>query len=42
MKELKMEHEYKEIAGADHGTVIDQGMADIFAFFKKHARTAAK
>jgi hypothetical protein len=38
MKELKLDYEYKEIPGADHGTVIEQGMPDIFAFFKAHAR----
>ncbi len=26
MKELKLDYEYKEIPGADHGTVIEQGM----------------
>ena len=38
MKELKLDYEYKEIPGADHGSVIEQGMPDIFAFFKAHAR----
>ena len=38
MKELKMNYEYKEIAGADHGGVIEQGMPDIFAFFKNHTK----
>lgn len=38
MKELKLDYEYKEIAGADHGSVIEQGMPDIFAFFKAHPR----
>jgi hypothetical protein len=38
MKELGMNHEYKEIAGANHGSVIDLAMPDIFAFFKKHTR----
>ncbi len=38
MQELKLDYEYKEIPGADHGTVIEQGMPDIFAFFKAHPR----
>lgn len=38
MKELKLDYDYKEIAGADHGSVIEQGMPDIFAFFNAHAR----
>ncbi|MFC1494864.1 prolyl oligopeptidase family serine peptidase [Thermodesulfobacteriota bacterium] len=33
LKELKMEHEYIEIPGGDHGTVIGDGMPDIFRFF---------
>jgi poly(3-hydroxybutyrate) depolymerase len=42
MKELKMNCQYKEIPGADHGNVIDQGMPEIFAFFKEHAKAATK
>jgi predicted esterase len=38
LKELKMTHEYHEIAGGDHGSVIATGMPDIFAFFAKHTR----
>jgi len=38
MRELKLDFEYKEIQGADHGTVIERGMPDIFAFFKAHPR----
>lgn len=41
LKELNMTHEYKEIAGADHGNVISIGMPDIFAFFAKHSKPAA-
>jgi pimeloyl-ACP methyl ester carboxylesterase len=40
MKELQLNYQYKEIPGADHGTVIEQGMPDIFAFFKDHAKPA--
>lgn len=38
MKELRLNYEYKEIPGADHGTVIEEGMPDIFAFFDAHPR----
>lgn len=33
MKENGMKHEYIELAGGDHGTIIGDGMADIFRFF---------
>jgi len=36
LKELNMTHEYHEIPGGDHGSVISTGMPDIFAFFSKH------
>ena len=38
MKELKLNYEYKEYPGATHAGVIEQGMPDIFAFFKAHAK----
>jgi predicted peptidase len=38
MKELKLNYEYKEFPGADHGGVIEQSMPDIFAFFKAHPK----
>lgn len=38
LKELNMTHEYHEIPGGDHGSVIATGMPDIFAFFSKHTR----
>jgi len=38
MKELNMTHEYVEVAGGDHGSVLTTGMADIFAFFNKHSK----
>ena len=41
LKELDMMHEYHEIAGGDHGSVIADGMPDIFAFFARHSKTAA-
>ena len=42
MKELRMDFEYKEIPGADHGSVISQGMPDIFAFLAKHPKAGRK
>lgn len=39
MKELKMKHEYIEFPGGDHGTVISDGMPDIFRFFAEHTNT---
>ena len=38
MKELKLNYSYEEFPGATHGSVIEQGMPDIFAFFKAHAK----
>ncbi len=32
----------KEIPGADHGTVIEQGMPDIFTFFDAHAKSMSR
>ena len=40
MKELKMTHQYVEVAGGDHGSVLTTGAADIFAFFAKHSKNA--
>jgi hypothetical protein len=31
-------HQYLEVKGADHGSVIDQGMGDIFAWFAAHPK----
>jgi len=42
LKELKMEHEYIEIPGGDHGTVIGDGMPDIFRFFEEHKKSTGK
>ncbi len=41
MKELKLDYEYKEIPGADHGTVIEQGIPALFAFCNSHVRKVA-
>ncbi|HEY2845569.1 MAG TPA: prolyl oligopeptidase family serine peptidase [Bryobacteraceae bacterium] len=38
MKELKLDYQYKEFPGATHGSVIEAGMPDIFAFFKEHTK----
>jgi hypothetical protein len=38
MDELRLENENVEIEGADHASIINQGVADIFAFFEKHTR----
>lgn len=40
MNELKMKHEYIEIPDGDHGTVIGDGMPDIFRFFAGHIKAA--
>ena len=42
LKELNMTHEYHEIPGGDHGSVIATGMPDIFAFFSKHTKPALR
>jgi pimeloyl-ACP methyl ester carboxylesterase len=38
MKSLNLNHQYIEVPGGDHGTVITSHQADIYAFFAKHAR----
>jgi predicted peptidase len=40
MKELKITHQYVEVAGGDHGSVLTTGAPDIFAFFAKHTKGA--
>jgi poly(3-hydroxybutyrate) depolymerase len=42
LKALNMTYEYKEIPGADHGTVITNGVTDIFKFFAKHSKPEPK
>jgi len=39
MAEMGMAHEYLEMAGRDHGTIIWDGMPEIFRFFAAHTRT---
>lgn len=38
METVDIESEYIELVGGDHGTVIADGMEDIFRFFGAHAR----
>ncbi len=38
MKTLNITHQYVEVPGGDHGSVLTSGAADIFAFFAKHKR----
>ena len=40
MKELNITHQYVEVAGGDHGSVLTTGAPDIFAFFGKHTKAA--
>jgi predicted esterase len=42
MKELNITHQYVEVAGGTHGSVMTTHMADIFALFAKHSKTAAR
>ena len=39
MKDLKMTHQYVEVPGGDHGSVLTTGAADIFAFFNNHSKS---
>jgi predicted peptidase len=39
LDELGMEHEYVEMPGRDHGSIIADSMPDIFRFFAAHTRT---
>jgi predicted esterase len=38
MNALNMNHQYIEVPGGDHGSVISSHQAEIFAFFAKHSR----
>jgi dipeptidyl aminopeptidase/acylaminoacyl peptidase len=38
MKQLKMNYEYVELPGEDHGTIIAKSMPSIFAFFAEHSK----
>jgi predicted peptidase len=39
MKELGLDHEYKEYPGVTHGPIIEAAMPDIFAFFAKRTKS---
>jgi predicted peptidase len=38
IRSLKMQFQYIEVPGGDHGTVITSHQTDIFAFFARHSR----
>jgi poly(3-hydroxybutyrate) depolymerase len=38
MKELGMTHQYIEVPGGDHGSVLTTGAPDVFAFFAKYTK----
>jgi predicted esterase len=42
LKGLKVEHEYVEKPGLDHGTIIMGAMPDVFPFFAKHVKGARR
>jgi hypothetical protein len=42
MKELQMKYVYKEYPGLTHGPIMAGSMSDIYAFFAKHSRPAAR
>lgn len=42
MNELDMDYEYLEVGKADHGTIINIAMPDIFAFFKQHTKSGSR
>ena len=42
LKGLKIDHEYIEKAGLDHGTIIMGAMPDVFRFFAKHVKPAGR
>jgi hypothetical protein len=40
MKEMAMKYEYMELPNGDHGTVISDGMPNIFNFFADHSEAS--
>ena len=42
MKELQMNFEYKEHPGVTHGPIMAASMNDIYAFFARHSKPAAR
>jgi acetyl esterase/lipase len=39
LKTLNIAHEYIEMAGLDHGTIIMGSMPEVFRFFPQHVKT---
>ena len=39
LKSLNIPHEYKELSGMDHGSIIGGSMPDVFMFFNQHIKT---
>ena len=42
MKELQMNYEYKEHPGVTHGPIMGASMVDIYAYFARHSKPAAR
>jgi predicted peptidase len=42
LKGLNVAHEYIEMPGLDHGTIIMGSMPDVFPFFAKHVKPAQR
>jgi hypothetical protein len=38
MKSLNIAHEYKEVTGLDHGSIVMGGMTNVFQFFSRHTK----
>lgn len=38
MKSLNIPHEYKEMPGLDHGSIVMGGMTNVFQFFSQHTK----
>jgi poly(3-hydroxybutyrate) depolymerase len=38
MKSLKLAHEYVELPGLDHGSIVMGGMTNVFQFFSQHTK----
>lgn len=38
MKSLNIAHEYKELPGLDHGSIVMGGMTNVFEFFSRHTK----
>jgi len=39
LRSLNIPHEYQELSGMDHGSIIGGSMPDVFKFFNQHTRT---